>query len=266
MTSFSDRDLEFALESSIWSSASNSMEPPKKKRIRARLDHMTPEEKRERRKEKNRQAAQTARDRKRTRLEKLEEENQRLREENMRLRGAILGNSRDQSVVKSSAQVVSSSAQAPVIQITDSGISDVDTKSGTSQLSSLYVKDNNHLNIIDGSDGRTMTPDSSYNYGTSVVSPASSDDNFIDSIIERDNDVALVNEVRELVSYVNGDSGDGVSLGSAAGTGYIDQIAIGGELTRVDLSSTYAYFDDFQNTSPIIGEDKLLSESAGEIK
>uniref|UniRef100_A0A6G1SKX6 X-box-binding protein 1 n=1 Tax=Aceria tosichella TaxID=561515 RepID=A0A6G1SKX6_9ACAR len=200
-----DSEFEFAFEPSNWSSLSNQpMEPEplmKKKRARARLDHMTPEEKQERRKEKNRQAAQTARDRKRSRLEKLEEENQRLREENMRLRSAILGNSRDQSVVDCSPSQAAAGGAVPVlhpnVQIIDSGVSDVDSKSATTTFMSSPMN-------------------SSYNYGTTLSSPEQNDDNLFNSVMERDNDVALVNEIQKLVSYVNGDNDDGVSIESAA--------------------------------------------------
>jgi hypothetical protein len=192
-------DLEPAFERSNWSSVSglDTMDVPKKKRVRARLDHMTPEEKQQRRKEKNRQAAQTARDRKRNRLEKLEEENQRLREENMRLRSAILGNSRDQSAVDCSLSAQPAAPIMPtILQITDSGVSDVDSKSASTFMSSPV--------------------NSSHNYCTAANSPEPDDDNLINYIIERDNDVALVNEIQKLVSYVNGDHGDDVSIESAA--------------------------------------------------
>lgn len=213
MATFGFNNLDSAYGSPGWSPVPDTMEPPKKKRTRARLDHMTPEEKQERRKEKNRQAAQTARDRKRSRLEKLEEENRRLREENMRLKGAILGNSRAQSVVDCCQP-------QPVIHVTDSGMGDVESKLSTS-LTSSNVKDKNCNDIqMDrigaGSCGRTTTPDSSYNYSTSIISPVPSDESYIDSIIEIDNDDVLVNGVRELVSYVNGDDGFDMPFGSAA--------------------------------------------------
>lgn len=57
-----------------------------RKRTRQRLDHLTQAEKMQRRKMKNRIAAQTARDKKRAMVDKLEEENKILRLENERLR------------------------------------------------------------------------------------------------------------------------------------------------------------------------------------
>lgn len=182
--------------------STTDMEPPRKKRFRAKLDHMTPEEKQARRKEKNRQAAQTARDRKRKTMEQLNEENRKLREENMRLRSQILGTG-----LQLSSQSQEVNMNSPSNQINDSGVSDVG--SATSNYAG-----NIKLELSNGSPAtRIMTPESTCY--TETQSPIRSDDQYIDSFIEKDNDVSLVNDIQKLVNFVEGDSADESSIETA---------------------------------------------------
>lgn len=187
------------------SSSTTGVEPQRKKRFRAKLDHMSQEEKQQRRKEKNRQAAQTARDRKRKNMDRLEEENRRLREENMKLRSQILGNGQPLPMQTQDIDPLS-----PTNQIHDSGVSDVGSKSPCNSAAYLANNSKPHFPI----EHRTATPDSTY-FGQSTMSPASSDTQIIDTLIERDNDVALVNEVQKLVKYVECESADERPVGSA---------------------------------------------------
>lgn len=202
---------DLSMDSSIKSS---EFEPPKKKRVRARLDHLTPDQKLERRKEKNRQAAQTARDRKRYKIDHLESENRRLLEENQRLKLQLQAQSATQG---SALPQPSLAPKIPFIQVTDSGVSDVDSTSKTS--SSMADSAEMDYLAVSGCESSTGYPSSpeltSVAGGVQSVSPAPSNE-YIDSIIGETDDVKLIDDVHRLEHFIYGDSVTGLPLESAA--------------------------------------------------
>lgn len=139
--------VDFLLDHSTMSSDQDPI--MKKKRTRACLDHLTMEEKQERRKEKNRQAAQTARDRKRFKMDHLEVENCKLREENERLRKALALASQQNS------QASTTNRNNNTTTTPDSGVSDVDVSSKASttsdedQLIDSLIGIDNELDLTD---------------------------------------------------------------------------------------------------------------------
>lgn len=191
------------------STMSSEFEPPKKKRTRARLDHMTTDQKLERRKEKNRIAAQTARDRKRAKIDYLEDENRKLRMENEFLK----------SQLRSGAGLHLSSV--PMIHVTDSGISEADSfskESGPASVVDDSESHESHSNIL-----RLATrqyPNSPATSSTSEAdlnSPLASVDNvdLIDSVVQETDDKTIINEILQFSESIREESGDFVSIESA---------------------------------------------------
>lgn len=192
------------------STMSSNFEIPKKKRTRAKLDHMTSDQKQERRKEKNRIAAQTARDRKRAKIDCLEDENRKLRLENELLRSQL--RTGDRSV---------HSTQAPAIHVTDSGVSDIESSSRESR--SVPFEDDSQRNSTDAS--RLPSPNylnspASSTSGAYSVSPlpptlSSERNDLIDSVVQETDDKTIINEILQFSESFREESGDLTSIESA---------------------------------------------------
>lgn len=216
------------------SAMSIDFNPPKKKRVRARLDHMTPEEKQERRKEKNRQAAQTARDKKKNIMEHLErankrlleynkkeseerrklaEANRKLQEELEQLKRLLAAQSVIQPTATMDSQQSSSSNQdcknIPMINVNDSGISDVDSSSKTPSVTGDHPNmDNLAISCSESSD-YAFSPDSTVRIinTPTVVSPEPSYE-YIDSILGDTDERAFEDKFDQLADYIYGRSTD----------------------------------------------------------
>jgi len=204
------------------------MEPPKKKRHRACLDHLTSEQKQQRRKEKNRQAAQTARDRKRQNMDRLMAENEMLKlrlrqyEELFRLgQTSTQGPQQAPVTILDPTSAKMSHLAVPQVQAaTDSGVSDVDSNSKMSSPNLAAENQMDYLTIPQSSSAATTTtPDSMFDgrYDHLSLSPASiDDDQLIDSFIGQENEQELTKEVQKVVNYIdNGVTSSDVPFGSA---------------------------------------------------
>lgn len=206
-----------------------SLEPPRKKRIRARLDHLTANEKLQRRKMKNRIAAQTARDRKRAKIEYLEEENRQLREENTRLRSQM--ESASQAIIHQQ----NNASRPPVIvvdkvSIDDSGVSDLDSQPG---MSASSMGDHPEMDMSTpraasdcvAKSCETATSSQSftqpqagglltvYHNPDQSLSPAPSD--YLDSIIGEIDESAMMDDILQLQQSIFDDTENDKSIGSA---------------------------------------------------
>ena len=169
-------------------SLSSDMEPPRKKRVRARLDHLSVEQKMERRKEKNRQAAQTARDRKRNKIERLEAEN---RELHRLLRSVYPDYDKE---LKQSA--------------IDSGVSGIDAESSRAESPSTNSNQMDYLQVPDSKTNNYPSSPSTcitMNDYSASTSPAPSAE-YIDSIIGDINEQKMTEDIQQLASFVIGGS------------------------------------------------------------
>lgn len=203
-----------------------ALEPPKKKRVRARLDHLTPNEKLQRRKMKNRIAAQTARDRKRAKIDQLEAENRRLREENAKLRVKM-----DQTI---QLQQNHAPCLPPIVvssqSVDDSGVSDLEShlrmsasSSGDSaemDLLGLPQGNQSHSSSHDGLSVGDTSPRSEIN-GLLGISSASEDcsspipTECIDSLVGDIDEKAMLDDVLKLQQSIFDGSDNDKSLESA---------------------------------------------------
>lgn len=176
-------------------SMSNEYEPPRKKRVRAKLDHLSPHEKLARRKMKNRIAAQTARDRKRAKIDHLQEENRKLREEN--------------ELLKSRLQMSTSSDSAAQLgESKDSGLCDIypASKNGSVEM--------DLLNVPGKSLESPLSPGSSTS-GAYSASPAPASTDYLDSVVDETDENTIINDIIRLDRSLFSESGSDVSLESA---------------------------------------------------
>lgn len=174
---------------------SGDYEPPRKKRERAKLDHLSPHEKLARRKMKNRIAAQTARDRKRARIDHLQEENRKLREEN--------------ELLKTRLQMSPASDNAPLMsESKDSGVSVIYpvSKNGGTQM--------DLLNVPRKSLDCPVSPGSSTS-GAYSASPAPASTDYLDSVVDETDENSIIDDIIQLDRSLFSESGNSVSLESA---------------------------------------------------
>lgn len=179
----------------------NEFEPPKKKRVRARLDHLSPNEKLQRRKMKNRIAAQTARDRKRAKIDFLQEENRKLRQEN--------------ELLKSRLKTSSTSSSNSSVQMVDSGVSETDSISRVSanEKSQIDSTQMDCLNVPKHSSlGYPSSPGSSTSGAYSVSVMADEEDrrngDYLDSVVGETNEADLLADIHRLHDSLFSSSGD----------------------------------------------------------
>lgn len=187
---------------------SDEFEPPKKKRVRARLDHLTPSEKLQRRKMKNRIAAQTARDRKRLKIDHLEEENRKLREEN-----EILKSQLRMSTTSSNVEPLS------VPMLDDSGVSDNDSIPKTSTCPSM-AGSNVEMDLLtvpqNANDKSLSSPRSRSSSTSGAYSNSPEPDEYLDSVVGEEDESKLIDDILKLQDSLFSGPGNDVSLVSAA--------------------------------------------------
>lgn len=184
----------------------SEFEPPKKKRVRARLDHLSPNEKLQRRKMKNRIAAQTARDRKRAKIDHLEEENEKLRRENEILRIKLL----------SSGSTLNT--DAPIsINMTDSGVSD--TRSSPKSSISSYDNSGTKMDLLavpqHSSRNNCLPSPGSSTSGAYSASTDTDNHDYLDSVVVDTNETSLIDDILRLEGSIFSEAGDEASIGSA---------------------------------------------------
>lgn len=231
----SRKQARFSEDCSIMSSDFD--EPPRKKRVRAKLDHLSSDEKLDRRKMKNRIAAQTARDRKREKIEKLEERVRSQQDEIEFLKSQL-------KMVANSTTTNnrSMSAGTPMsINMTsaDSGTSEISSDSIPKTTASICMADSSDMNFlivpgksqhINNSNNTTTTTnlDNCANFA-SPHSPGSSTsgaysaspipeclDTHIESVVGETDVTKLMDDIIQLDRSLHGDSSTDASFGSAA--------------------------------------------------
>lgn len=188
----------------------NEFEPPKKKRVRARLDHLSPNEKLQRRKMKNRIAAQTARDRKRAKIDFLEEENRKLRKENQFL--------------KTQLKTSSTSSGNSSIQLVDSGVSETSeslSRVSASIKSQIDVTKMDYLTIPKQNSYRCPSSPGSSTSGAYSASIAADEEDrknedYLDSVVGESNEAELLADIHRLHDSLFSGSGDDTSFVPAA--------------------------------------------------
>lgn len=202
-------------------------ELPKRKRVRAKLDHLTPDEKLNRRKMKNRIAAQTARDRKRERIDKLEDQ-VRIQQEEIEFLKSQLQMVASQGSF-SDCPIPDVSVGAPMsINVTsaDSGINPLSSSSTNStqdsnDMDQLVIPKKEHLdnpttsgNFYSGSASPRSPGSSSGAYSASPI--PESLDTHIDSVVGEPDEAKLMDEIIQLDQSLHCETGNNMSFGSAA--------------------------------------------------
>lgn len=184
------------------SSMNEDFEPPRKKRVRARLDHLSPSEKLQRRKMKNRIAAQTARDRKRARIDHLEAENRKLREENELLKSQL-----------KTGPSTSTPADGPSVHMVDSGISE--SSSATSPPLNKAQGQMDYLNIVQAPSAYPHSPGSSTSGAYSASPHPDGGIEHFETMVEASDEDALIDDILRLQDSLCSDPGTGIPIESA---------------------------------------------------